>query len=321
MKNYEKRTAEVNKMEYLKFVNELRCSVMSEFGLEQEKCWFEQEGGIHALAGDRLFIVCEENTDGREVCGFRTKELYQDYRQGEDMTTVISRIRSQLARIQDNGIMKKMRDITDYEKVKDDLFIRALNLERNRNNLETAVYQTVGDIALVVYRKLDCVGSAVTSIRIQKEYLETWGLTSEQVFTAALENTSCMTPPRIYCWQKMLIDSNYSGESFMQEQDNLEMEIDRGCTGNCLSTTEKTNGAVAIFMPGVAKCLADAIGSDIYLAFTSIHEVMVHNAEKVDKEALEEVVAETIKAATPEEDYLTSRIYRYDRENGRFSIV
>ena len=47
--------------------------------------------------------------------------------------------------------------------------------------------------------------------------------------------------------------------------------------GNCLSTSRKTNGAVAVFLPGVAERLAYLLDSDFYMVFTSIHEVMIHN--------------------------------------------
>ena len=67
--------------------------------------------------------------------------------------------------------------------------------------------------------------------------------------------------------------------------------------------------------------MADLLDSDFYMVFTSIHEVMVHNAEKVDPEDLKRVLADTIKEATPEADYLTSRIYKYDRKTRRFTCV
>lgn len=80
--------------------------------------------------------------------------------------------------------------------------------------------------------------------------------------------------------------------------------ISKDAMGNCLSTTIKTNGAVAVFLPGVAEHLAELLNSDFYMVFTSIHEVMIHNAKKVDPE-----------------DYLTSRIYKYNRRAHKFECV
>lgn len=77
---------------------------------------------------------------------------------------------------------------------------------------------------------------------------------------------------------------------------------------------KRTNGAAAIFLPGVARRLAELLESDLYLVFTSIHEVMVHSTDKVYPEELKEVLLDTVKKATPEEDYLTSSIYRNSRQ-------
>lgn len=94
----------------------------------------------------------------------------------------------------------------------------------------------------------------------------------------------------------------------------------KGIAGNCLSTEKRTNGAAAIFLPGVARRLSELLGSDLYLVFTSVHEVMVHNADVVYPEDLKEVLSDTLEKATPEEDYLTSSIYRYSRRSGEFSV-
>lgn len=91
--------------------------------------------------------------------------------------------------------------------------------------------------------------------------------------------------------------------------------------GNCLSTVNKTNGAVAVFLPGVAKRLSQLLDGDLYLAFTSIHEVMVHNANLVTSEDLKEVLADTIQEATTEEEYLSSHIYHYSQKTGEFTCL
>ena len=73
----------------------------------------------------------------------------------------------------------------------------------------------------------------------------------------------------------MIFNPEYEGESFMNLGDKCELKKD--AMGNCLSTTKKTNGAVAVFLPGVAEQLAYMLDSDFYMVFTSVHEVMIHN--------------------------------------------
>ena len=48
---------------------------------------------------------------------------------------------------------------------------------------------------------------------------------------------------------------------------------------------------------------------------------MIHNDRFVEPEDLQCVLQDTIKEATPKEDYLTSRIYQYNRETHKFICV
>ena len=99
-----------------------------------------------------------------------------------------------------------------------------------------------------------------------------------------------------------------SSENFM----NLlfDMSLKKDAIGNCLSTSVRTNGAVAVFLPGVGS---------FYMVFTSIHEVMIHSEDSADPRKLKEVLAETVEETTPEEDFLTYYVYHYNAETGQFS--
>ena len=159
----------------------------------------------------------------------------------------------------------------------------------------------------------------VTSTKIRQGMLEQWGKECDEVFKEAILNTYFMSPPRIYRWEQMIFNPEYEGESFMNLGDKCELKKD--AMGNCLSTTKKTNGAVAVFLPGVAEQLAYMLDSDFYMVFTSVHEVMIHNDKFVEPEDLQCVLRDTIREATPKEDYLTSRIYQYNRETHKFICV
>lgn len=48
---------------------------------------------------------------------------------------------------------------------------------------------------------------------------------------------------------------------------------------------------------------------------------MIHNAKKVDPEDLKSVLTDTIRETVPEEDYLTEKIYKYNRKTHKFECV
>ncbi|MEI3413498.1 MAG: DUF5688 family protein [Blautia sp.] len=84
-----------------------------------------------------------------------------------------------------------------------------------------------------------------------------------------------MSPPRIFMWEKLFYNPDYDGENFMSPDHELVME--KNSIGICLSTARRTNGAIAIFLPGVARRLAELLEGDYFIVFTSIHEVMIHS--------------------------------------------
>ena len=303
--------------EYEVFVESLRQSLMERLGLNEKQIYFEErdEKGM-TPNGDRLFVECNASSVGKEVCGIHTEELFEDYEDGVSLEQIAKTVESEIRKLKTAGFFEKTKNLNNYEKVKNDLFIRALNVERHERELSKAVYRVVGDIALVLYMQVGNLDGRISSMKIRTDNIKEWGKDEKTVFDAALLNTYFISPPRIFYWEKLVYNPDYDGECFMDL--NHEFYLTRDSIGSCLSTARRTNGAVAIFLPGVAKRLADLMDADFYMVFTSIHEVMIHNADHSYPEDLENVLRETLREATPEEDFLTDKIYRYCRETGDF---
>lgn len=303
--------------DYEIFVGIFRLALAKATGYAPERIYFKRKEEFPRTAGDRMFVECYVQDDSREVCGLYIRELFERYRGGTSIETMVQEVQEELDRVEKSECMTKARQMDDYESIKDDLFIRLLNVKVNRVDLEGAIYRVIGDIAQVLYIKLGDTDRMITSAKIRESNLEKWGKDREQVFNDAMLNTYFITPPRIYCWEKLLLDLNYPGENFMNLAEDVCLK--RDSSGNCLSTTKRTNGAVAIFLPGVASRLADLLNGSFYMVFTSIHEVMIHSDRFTNVEQLRSVLKETVEEATPEEDFLSFYIYHYDRDTGEFT--
>ena len=207
--------------------------------------------------------------------------------------------------------------LDNYEKTRDQLFIRPLPASRVKH--ETDVYHQVGDIALVLYVKVGEEKDAFFSARIPENVMAKWGCPLREVLDTAMHNTFLMNPPRIYFLEKMMMDHDYRGETFLEPDTTIRME--HTIMGNCVSTASRINGAVAPFLPGVASRLGELLGEDYYLAFTSIHEVMIHKESLVAPEDLEVILRETIDETTRADEILSYKIYHYCREQDRIEAV
>lgn len=303
--------------EYEVFAEELRRALISATGYEENRIYFKKKEDYPQTDSDRIFVVYEISEETSEICGLYVSELYKEYLNGVSMESILNRTLMDINRLNCSGILEKARDLDDYEKVKSDLFIRLLNFEKNRDDLKDAVYRMVGDIALVLYMRMGKIEGILSSIKIREEMIDRWNMDSDEVFESALLNTYFMSQPRIFRWERLVFEPDYSGDNFMNLLSDYPLR--KGSAGNCLSTTERTNGAIAAFLPGVAERLGALIGGGFYMVFTSIHEVMIHDDRDVDVESLRRVLKDTVQEATPEEDFLSFYIYHYDRDTGRIS--
>lgn len=305
-------------MMYEEFIGKLRLVLKETMQISEEKIYFQEKGGPYTPTGDKLFIELVGYDGTKEVCGFYAEDLYEHYCNDVSLEEIAEIIMIQLKKVSGEEFVKIAERLSTYEKAKDYLFIRPLNLEKHEESLKGAVYAAEGEIALVLYMKISEDGGVVNSTKVMRRFVAGWGKNVVEVFKEAIYNTYRMSPPRIYEWKKLLYNPAYEGEEFMEKDINLKKDAVRG---NCLSTVNKTNGAVAVFLPGVAKRLSQLLDGDLYLAFTSIHEVMVHNANLVTSEDLKEVLADTIQEATTEEEYLSSHIYHYSQKTGEFTCL
>lgn len=302
------------------FVRDLQRKLQIQGDFGPDDIWFEKKNGIIVPAADRLFVRIAEHADAYEVCAFYTESLYKRLSNGQSVDEIVNEMMKNIQQMRETGVYEKTLLLSDYEKVKSDLFIRLLNADVHAETLKGVVHKRLGDIALVLYLKISEVEGCLTSTKIHQKIVDRWNMDRDEIFKEALLNTYFISPPRIYRWEEMILNpEKYSGENIMDIAGHHELK--KSSFGNCLSTAKKTNGAVAVFLPGVAQRLAQLLDGDFYMVFTSIHEVMIHNARNVYPEDLKRILEETIEVATPEEDYLTSEIYHYSRKTGKFSCV
>ena len=303
---------------YENFVEVLRQSLLEETSYEEEMICYKKAEEYPPTSGDRLLLKNRQKEGVYEVCALYVRDLYDEFQNGWSMENIIEEILKRLDTISRSECFEKSKNLEDYEKVKEDLFIRLLNVVKHRDELQNAIFRTVGDIALVLYARMGELDGCSTSIKIKQHMLQKWEKDEQTVFNDALLNTYFISPPRIYCWEKLIYNMSYEGENFMNLLFDLPLKKDT--FGNCLSTSTRTNGAVAVFLPGVAQRLGYLLGGGFYMVFTSVHEAMIHSEENTDPRKLKEVLAETIEETTPEEDFLTYYVYHYDPETGQFSF-
>lgn len=300
---------------YELFIGQLTNTIYETTDIPLENIKFVKKDG-----GDLLNIIFAEHDDAYEVCSVHVEELYVAYQNGIRLNTIVDYICSDVLHAKSIYVYDKTKELMDYDTAKSRLFVRLINYDRNADILRDVVYKTLGDIVFTVYAIVDENEFGIVSTKVLKSMVKKWDKNEDDIFNEAIKNTYYLTPPRIYKWEGVLCDESYAGESFMNDEDICD--LDKSFSGNTLSTTRKTNGAIAVFLPGVAEKISELLDSDFYMVFTSIHEVMIHSTGSgVDPKDLKLVLRDTLRKVTPSSDYLTEKIYKYNRRTHKFECV
>lgn len=103
---------------------------------------------------------------------------------------------------------------------------------------------------------------------------------------------------------------------FQIHPDN-EME---GALGYRLTTTRTMNGAVALFYPGVQERLAQLMGGDYHVGFTSIHEAILHPVNRQSPENMRDSIHD-INEVFPRDEMLSNEVFRYYTGRKELAVV
>lgn len=305
---------------YENFIRILKENIHIETGIPLSDMQYAMKGEISAPNGDRLLITIRKTAHTIQTCGVHIRELFESYQDGISTERIINQITAQIAQMNELNVDDLPVIISDYEKVKSRLFVRAVSIDQHGSELKDIVYRQIGDIALVLsYMISNPTDSEIASTKIQQRFFDCWHKSKDEVFDAAFANIYATTPPRLYIWESLLLNPSMPGKDFMNS-DEPDL-FSKAVTGNCISTTTRTNGAIAVFLPGVAKRISECLDDDFYIAFTSIHEAMIHAVNTISVEVLQDVLTETINDTVDDDEFLSYRIFKYSRDAQKFTCI
>ena len=214
-------------------------------------------------------------------------------------------------------MINNLESIMNWEEVKMRLFVKATN--RHKEADSAATVKLTNDICLrvsVLLSEAEACESEIATASMPWKTLEyiSGGMDRQEILRLAIDNTFdlftpvCTRMPRDISDMGSFIDELKFIE-FMKEpitaRDDKETFV--------VTNRFQVNGATSIFLPGVVKRLSEVFDSDLLIAFTSIHEAMVHSMKSgLSPGDLEQILTEP--AFNSDDIYLSSKAYIYDRD-------
>lgn len=208
--------------------------------------------------------------------------------------------------------------LTDFESVKDDIFIRAVNYERNRLILSSCPHVKKLDLALTFRVRFFQGSEGLSSVLVDDRLLAQWDITESALYEFAMRNTMAKFPPVIESSEDIYREMLEQGDGhFYDDSEHMPLYV--------LTNNIHLNGATAAFYPGVLRDFSESLctgGMDFYLLPSSIHEMMIVPLADEVQEAgdYQKIVKAVNKEVVSPEEVLSDNVYMYTYRQDEISI-
>lgn len=319
----------MNYQEFLEYIKENLAEVMESYThicKEEEKGSYKVE--LHKVIknnGITLDGITIRKEEEKVTPNIYLNSYFESYQMGKPLSIIMEEIIYQYQKAKEESDFE-VEDITDFTSVKNQIVLRLVNYERNKEQLKNCPHKKYMDLAITFRYIAGKNQLGIASSLISNAEFGIWNIELDELYQIALFNTM-----REFPWQMDSLAKVISDCLKQKNQEILPKEIladmrefkDKENRVNMYVLTNDTgiNGATCILYDNVLKNFAKVQDSNIFILPSSIHEVMlVPENTETEPEFLTSLVVEANNSAVGLIDLLSDNIYYYDREKDKVYI-
>lgn len=238
------------------------------------------------------------------------EEYYREYCAGAGLGQVVdSIVRLYMTQVRGNDL--DMSFFSEYTCVRNRIFHKVINYEKNRKLLENVPHFRWCDLAVVFYYAMEKELIGRATILIHNSHLAMWGQSVDALYRTAQSNMKRCMPELLVPMQELL------GEmAGIRLEENTEISL------YVLTNREKFYGASAMLYSEQMAALADEMQSDLLILPSSVHEVLILPDDRMQGyDCYSRMVEEVNTTQVEPEEILSYSLYRYDRENAEIKEI
>lgn len=245
-------------------------------------------------------------------------DMYTHYQSCNDLEAVLRQSAGKYAEAL--GSVKDYEMDFDMEHFEDNVVMCLVNTEQNRELLAGVPNRAFHDLS-VIYRWVmgntpDAVGSVIVTDSVAKMA----GVTEEELFRCASQNTRQISPVSIITIQDLMLELMQLPPEMksMFEQEKSPKE-----SMWVITNANRNNGAVSMLYEENLHELAEKVGDDLFILPSSIHEVIAVPAEMAEGNPayLAEMVHDVNMGEVELEERLSNSVYHYDRNARKVTLA
>lgn len=195
--------------------------------------------------------------------------------------------------------------VTEWCRAKNALRPVLVNLSRNMGYLSDKPYKVFMDLAIICVIDVS-LGDAEGTVAVNNEFLKIWDVAYDEVLQCALDNTQ-ENYQLLSMWSvlKTLSGSGEMDELSQQGEADSEMCI--------CSNQSRHKGAACILNHDILNAYLKQRGVDkCYILPSSVHEVILVDAQGVEPIELKMMIREVNATAVSPEEFLSDNLYQFD---------
>lgn len=252
-------------------------------------------------------------------------DMYEQYLETENFDEVMEKATGTMEHAIEEFPEVARTGVMDFDSLKDNVVLTLINAESNKELLKTVPHRTFEDLAIVYRWYLKHDEQGIYSNLVNNDLAERVGMTEEQLYKAAEENTSRIFPPTVRNMNEVITEMIF-GDDIMdlemkEEFDGFVNEIPDDRSLFVISNEAKIYGAAAILDDDRLYELSEKLGSDLYILPSSVHECIAVSANYGSPEELAEMVHEINMAEVDVADRLSNQVYHYDRDERKLRLA
>lgn len=234
---------------------------------------------------------------------------YQDYRKGRRKENIALEIVQMYVRVRKNQKID-MEFFNDYEKVKERICFKLIHYQRNEALLHGIPHFVYLNLAVVFYYAYEGKELGKGTILIRNSHMKSWGVTQEELYQAAKENTGRLFPPQVISMEELV--------QGMMEEEKEDVEL---FPMYVLTNSSKQFGAAVIMYKEQLEKVAERTGKNLFILPSSVHEVILLPDFGEKPQTLKNMVEEVNETQVAEEEILSDSVYYYDRMIGQIRLL
>lgn len=238
--------------------------------------------------------------------------FYDNWVQGKTYGVVVNEVVDTVISAANNTPDIPKNLIPNMESLAGSIYMQLVETEKNKELLSRTPHREIEDMSLVYRVGVNMTANDKGSFVISDEILERSGLSEEELYEIAMENSPRNRPIRIAPIATMI--GEVLGEDSFPDQSPVPMYVVSNETG--------FHGASVLFYPGVFDRCSDIMNGNFFVIPSSIHETIIVPDDGLQNiSALKQMVSEVNDTCLSPDERLSYNVYHYDYKDKVFEIA